>query len=140
MDECLKPLYRIFIIYALLFSPQHLLYSQNVMEIKSPSTITQQVELLKSRDLLIENEYEAKNFLKHVNYYTLSGYLYAFKEGENFKRGITMSKIEFIYQCDKRFKNIILYAIDEAEQNLKTKVPSAVGATEGTERIKCIGK
>lgn len=92
------------------------------MEVKSPITIKQQVKLLESRGLVVENEKDAENFLKRVNYYTVSGYLHAFKDGENFKDGITMTKLKNIYQCDKRFKNIILYAIDEIEQNLKTKI------------------
>ena len=93
-----------------------------IMEIKKPLTVSQQVELLKSRGLLIENEAVARRFLQHINYYTLSGYLYAFKDGENFIKGTTMKKIQAIYQCDKRFKNIILYSLDEVEQNLKTKI------------------
>ena len=92
------------------------------MNIKQPTTFAEQVELLKSRGIIITNNAIAENFLHHVNYYTLSGYLHAFKDGEIFQPNITIEKIIAIYQCDKRFKNIILYALDEIEQNIKTKI------------------
>ncbi len=42
--------------------------------VKPPLSIEQQIELLKSRNLVIEDENFAKKVLTYVSYYRLSGY------------------------------------------------------------------
>ena len=92
------------------------------MEIKRATTIEEQISLLKERGIIIDNENEAADFLSNVNYYTLSGYLHAFKTNDSFPEGMTMKKVIAIYQCDRSFRNVLLYALGEIEQNLKTKI------------------
>ena len=93
------------------------------MEIKPATTFEEQVNIMARHGLIIEDRAKAIQILSRTNYYTLSGYLHAFKnkDGE-FGCDITFDTMYNIYQCDKRFKNIILYALDEIEQNLKTKI------------------
>ena len=43
---------------------------------KQPTTFEEQVEILKSRNLIIEDKQEAINILSRVNYYRLSAYIY----------------------------------------------------------------
>ncbi len=45
------------------------------MELKKPTTYDQQVELLKNKGIVIENEESCKRFLSRVNYYHFSGYV-----------------------------------------------------------------
>lgn len=39
----------------------------------------------------------------------------------NIRMALTFEKVLNIYQCDKRFKNVLMYSIDEIEHNLKVK-------------------
>ncbi len=43
----------------------------------------EQIELLKDRGLIIENEQEAINFLKYTNYYRLSSYMRHYQVNSN---------------------------------------------------------
>ena len=80
-----------------------------------------EMEILKSKGLTINNDNIAKNILFSVNYYVLSGYLFSFKNADGSYDNIDFNKLHKIYQCDKRLKSIILYAIEIIEHNLKTK-------------------
>lgn len=51
--------------------------------VKEPKTFNEQIEILKSRGLIIENEEEAKFILSNINYYRFTAYLITFKEGNN---------------------------------------------------------
>ena len=44
--------------------------------LKKPTTIEEQIELLKNREVVIENENFAKKFLRLYNYYFVTGYLH----------------------------------------------------------------
>jgi abortive infection bacteriophage resistance protein len=48
-------------------------------EVKSPTTYTEQVEILRSRGLGIPDADEAVKILKQVNYYRLSAYMLSLK-------------------------------------------------------------
>lgn len=91
-------------------------------KIKKATTIDEQIEILKSRNLIIENEQRAKEILYSVNYYNFTGYLYTYKDVRGHYNNITFDKAYRIYLCDKRMRAIILYAIEIVEHNLKTKI------------------
>lgn len=91
-----------------------------IMKIKEPKTIEEQIEILKSRGLIIEDENFAKKVLMSANYYNLTGYSFPFLQNEQYSQDITFNKLYKIYMCDKRIKSIVLYALDIIEHNLKT--------------------
>ena len=53
------------------------------MDVKKHLTIDEQIELLKTRGCIIEDEELAKNILLDVNYYRLTSYFLSFKESED---------------------------------------------------------
>ena len=56
--------------------------------VKEPKTFNEQIEILKGRGLIIQNEDEAKFILSNINYYRFTAYLITFKEGNNkYKNG-----------------------------------------------------
>ena len=66
---------------------------------KKALSATDQVNLLKSRGLVIINESSAENILKHINYYRLSAYIYPFlidketeHEGKSKIKSVSMIK------------------------------------------------
>ena len=67
-------------------------------ELKRKKTFDEQIDLLKNRNLIIDNEKQAKYILSKVNYYRLSGYFKYFYQSENrFKEGTSFDDIYNIY-------------------------------------------
>lgn len=91
-------------------------------EIKKPTTVTEQVDRLIARGLIIEDREFAESFFKCVSYYNFSGYLFEFKNNDDSFDNIRFDDVYNIYLCDKRLKSIILYAIEIVEHNIKTKI------------------
>ena len=92
------------------------------MELKLPKTTYEQLNILKDKKLLVESDANALKVLESINYYTFTGYLYEYKNKDGNYAGITFEKAHRIYQCDMRIRSVILYAIESAERNLKTKI------------------
>lgn len=60
---------------------------------KSFKTVDEQIELLKSRGMLFQDEIQAKNHLLNLNYYRLSGYWLPFKNRMSVLKQICISRI-----------------------------------------------
>ena len=61
---------------------------------KIPTTLDEQIELLKVRGCKIDDEMVATDFLKRVGYYRFSGYFHIFKQSDNlFATNVTFSKL-----------------------------------------------
>ena len=60
--------------------------------LKNPTTIEEQIELLKNREVVIEDENFAKKFLRIYNYYFVTGYLYPYKTSEDKYKNISFNK------------------------------------------------
>lgn len=66
--------------------------------------IEQQIELLQSRRLIIENIDSAKHHLQHISYYRLSAYMLPFKkEKDVFIENTDFQDILDVYFFDKKF-------------------------------------
>lgn len=84
--------------------------------LKKPTTYQEQINLLKSRGIIIDDEENAQSILERVGYYRLSGYLYQFKEDEsNYQSGLTFEKIYKIYEFDRALRSIILSYMEIVE-------------------------
>lgn len=80
---------------------------------KKPTTLDEQVELLKSRGVIIDSV-NAASILESVNYYRFCGYGLYFEEydqGNNrlnrFKKGTTFSQIHALYLWDECLKQLL---------------------------------
>lgn len=92
---------------------------------KKALSATDQVNLLKSRGLVITNESSAANILKHINYYRLSAYIYPFlidKETHIFKENVTFQNIIDIYNFDRELRLLFLDAIERIEVSVRTNI------------------
>lgn len=99
------------------------IHMMNKLLVKPAKTYDEQVDLLIKRGLIINNKEDVKKILSRLNYYTFTGYLHDFKtDDENYIKGLTFEKVYAIYEFDKRFRNILSYAIEIIEHTLKTKV------------------
>lgn len=61
---------------------------------KDFQTIDEQIEILRSRGLTIEDETEAKDFLLRNNYYRVSGYSLTLRKNDVFAKSATFQNIE----------------------------------------------
>ncbi len=71
-------------------------------------TISEQLDLLKSRGLSIEDSENAKDILKRTNYYRISGYSLTMRNKNAFNEGTTFDQIYEIYRLDDAFRKIVL--------------------------------
>ncbi|MCF7520877.1 Abi family protein [Neisseria sp. ZJ106] len=96
----------------------------------------QQLELLKTRGLHIENENRAKQYLQRIGYYRLSGYFYPFREfnPENtfsrlntFQKGSTFETVLALYIFDKKLRLMALDALERIEMAIRVDVAYTLG-------------
>ena len=88
--------------------------------VKKPTTIEEQIKLLKSREVVIEDENFAKKFLRIYNYYFVTGYLHPYKTSDDKYKNISFNGIVTQIKFDMRLREICMYALDIIEKGLKT--------------------
>lgn len=93
-------------------------------ELKKHASLDEQVDKLIERGLLITDRQQAKEILFRINYYRLTGYLYSFKQsaGDQYCQGISLEQIKRIYDFDRKFTRILMYALEDIEETLKTRL------------------
>lgn len=86
-------------------------------------TLDEQVEILKSKGLIIEDIEEAKKILFRENYFFISGYRHLFMRSskENtFIKGTTFDELYATFTFDRRIRNIMFKYILIIENNMKS--------------------
>ncbi len=89
---------------------------------KRPTTIEEQLKILESRNMIIDDREEVAEILSHVNYYRLSAYMLTLKSGDVFKGGITFADVYDLYEFDKRLRNICLTILESIEIAFRTHI------------------
>lgn len=93
---------------------------------KNFKTIDEQIDLLKNRGLIINDETTAKHELLKNNYYNvINGYKEPFittGTKDNFLVGTTFEEIFYLYAFDKAIKDIFLEYILKVENNLRSYI------------------
>ena len=85
---------------------------------KPPLTYEDQVQLLKSRGLLIEDEEKALHILQVISYYRLSGYWFPLledKANHKFKSNAQFETAFNLYKFDREFRLLILGELEKIE-------------------------
>jgi len=93
---------------------------------KTAKTVPEQIQLLKSRHLVFDDEPYAEQFLSKNNYYRLSGYWRKYQinpdmGNNNFIDGTTFEKIVEMYELDARLRNFLQKGIGEFEVCFRSK-------------------
>lgn len=85
-----------------------------------------QLQQLKDRGLIIENESKALHLLEHLSYYRLSGYWYPMlsnpKSAHNFKPNSTFKNAFKMYCFDRELKSLIMTEIEKIEVAVRAKM------------------
>lgn len=89
-------------------------------EYKAYKTIEEQIELLRSRGLKIDNEEQAKQFLLTNNYYRISGYSLTLRKDDVFSPNASFQNIMDIYNFDYELRHILLKYLEIIEVTFKS--------------------
>ncbi len=90
---------------------------------KEFKTLKEQIEILKSKGLVIDNEEFAETVLLRENYFFLNGYRHLFMRSSVDKRyieGTTFEELYSLFLFDRTFRNIIFKNILVIENNVKS--------------------
>ncbi|WP_171046288.1 Abi family protein [Lentibacillus cibarius] len=99
--------------------------SPSERHIKKPKTYKQQIDILKNRNLIINNVEEAVTFLKRVNYYRFSAYGLTLKQKENsdlFLDGVTFHQIKMVYIFDQKLRELLISQLEPVEIEFRSKI------------------
>lgn len=88
-------------------------------------TLDEQIEILKSRGLVITNVEKTKNILLRENYFFISGYRHLFMKSfkdTNFIPGTTFEELYAMFVFDRRVRNIFFKNLLIVENNIKSLI------------------
>jgi abortive infection bacteriophage resistance protein len=93
---------------------------------KPPLSIDEQIALLISRGMAVPDTARASRYLSHLNYYRLRAYWMPFEEqtgnGEHhFRPGTTFDDALTLYVFDRKFRLLVLEAIERVEVSFRTQ-------------------
>lgn len=92
---------------------------------KNFKTINEQINILKDRGLIIEDELLAKEILLRENYFFLMGYRHLFvhsRKENTFINGTTFNELYSLFEFDRNFRNIIFKNVLVIENQLKSVI------------------
>ncbi|WP_317316506.1 Abi family protein [Peptostreptococcus russellii] len=93
------------------------------MTIKKATTFEEQIGILKSRGLIVEDFNDAKLFIQNINYYRFTAYLIKYKEKDNsYKPGIKFNDIKNIYFFDQELRHLVVSALEIVELSFRTYI------------------
>lgn len=108
------------------------------IHLKEPKTFKEQLNILKDKNVIIDNEELALNTLSKINYYRLSAYGLTLKKKDKdlYKDGVSFRQIKRIYDFDKRLRELLLYHLEIVEVEFRTKIAYFMCMTLGLWAIK----
>ena len=92
---------------------------------KKPTTISQQVALLKQRWLQIESDNDAVHFLSHISYYRLGEYWHSMQSDQKnhiFKPESKFLDVIALYCFDRELRILLFEVIEKIEISLRAKL------------------
>lgn len=105
---------------------------------KRPLSIPEQVEKLKLRGLLIDDEQSAEGYLSNISYYRLRAYTFPFQENDDtsadhrfLRNDIHFSDIIDLYCFDRRLRFLMFNAIEKIEIAVRTKIVQVYAEATG---------
>jgi len=92
------------------------------VQVKPAKTFEEQLEILKSRGLLVGDEARAIKVLKRINYYRFSAYTLTFKHYDRYYEGVTFERIYRHYEFDSKLRNLLMEIIEYVEISFRTHI------------------
>lgn len=93
---------------------------QNLRKEKLPSTVEEQIEKLRERGCIVEDEEFAKETLTDINYFRLAHYFSLFLEEDGkYREGTKFRQVMRVYDFDRRLRNLLIEVLEEIEITLR---------------------
>lgn len=93
-----------------------------MIRLKEPTTYEQQLDILKSRNVVIDDLARCMAVLESVNYYRFAAYFLPFKLADGtYIAGTRFECVYRIYEFDRKLRGILLAALEEVEIYLRAK-------------------
>ncbi len=86
------------------------------------TTFEEQVQILRSRNLIIDDEGIAISVLQNINYYRLSAYLLTYKIKDGSYNGASIMDAYRLYQFDQKLRKLILPMLENVEIAFRTHI------------------
>lgn len=107
---------------------------------KNPTTIDEQVELLRSRGMTWDDEAYVRRWLETVGYYRLSAYWLPSEKpapsdqtrSKNFKPHTSFEEITEIYRFDRRLRLLVMEAIECIEVSIRSRWTNRLALVNGS--------
>ncbi|WDF51015.1 Abi family protein [Paenibacillus sp. KACC 21273] len=90
--------------------------------VKPSKTVEEQLDIFKSRGLIIGNEEWAKSILTHVSYYRLTAYTLSLKNGDQFNKNVTFENIYRLYEFDLKLRSLVMEVTEAIEISMRTHI------------------
>lgn len=91
--------------------------------LKEPTTYQEQIELLKSRNIVVDDVALCAKALENVNYYRFTAYFLPFKRSDgSYQEGVHFSQVYQIYEFDRKLRSLLFSALEEIEIYLRSKL------------------
>jgi len=93
------------------------------MKLKEPRTFEEQLNILESRGIIVNDRDACLDFLCKVNYYRFTAYLLTFRkeDGEHY-RGVPFETPYMIYMFDQQLRTLLSSYIEDIEVHLRTQI------------------
>lgn len=95
---------------------------EDKIRIKQPKTFNQQLDILKNRNLVIEDEDFAIKILSRINYYRFSAYTLTLKKQDQFHEDVTFNHVFSLYEFDRKLRLLLLAQLELLEVMFRTKI------------------
>lgn len=104
---------------------------------KPPLSLPDQLSLLITRGLIVNDAADATHYLTHIGYYRLSGYALPFQVGgagptrHDFKPGVTFDDILDRYVFDRKLRLLVMDAVERIEISVRAAMSNTIAARHG---------
>lgn len=109
-----------------------------IQTVKEWKSIDDQIEIIRSRGMAVEDDAKATQLLKYVGYYRLSGYWYPFRQVDpetgkildTFVESSRFSDVVDLYLFDRKLRILALDAIERIELAIQVEIAHRLGARD----------
>jgi len=103
---------------------------------KLPLSVPDQIAILKGRGLTFKNEEKAASYLSNISFYRLRAYTFPFQDNTDpshpFTTPVSFEEIIKLYVFDRKFRLLVLDAIEKIEISIRTQITYNWALTHGS--------
>lgn len=99
---------------------------------KPPLDFSDQLELLESRGLVVDDRAAAIAFLEYANYYRFSAYCLPYESARHvFLPGATFEQVKALYEFDRKLRDLLSQALEAVEIHMRTRIAHTLAHKHG---------